>query len=169
MIADFVVNCFFYGACTLALLACGAFGGLLASAIPYFIYDTFMDDCSDRVRDTFFAIACVLLPVIFGLMTTWTVYDKLGRRPEHDTTPIVEVKREVHRIKLLYLRPPKHVYVDFEDLNTGVTSSSMYVSKHCNSYAQNKGGDEYNVEVVYKSKGDKTWVEYQNLYSVFCQ
>lgn len=83
--------------------------------------------------------------------------------------PIEAVKTEIRRYSLDAVNPPKHFYVTLRDVQTGQMYESTYVSKHCNNYASNKLGAEYNLQVTTLKQGDRTWLRFDNLYAAFCQ
>lgn len=83
--------------------------------------------------------------------------------------PVVDVNTEIRRYKLLGYNPPKHFYVDMEDVETKQLYNHIYVSKHCNNHANNKLGDLVNVSVTTKKQGNRTWLVFNNLYQVFCE
>lgn len=82
--------------------------------------------------------------------------------------PVEELGTSIRRYKLLEMRPPKHFYVSIEDVETKQTFDSVYVSKHCNTYRNNKLGDEYNLTVMNYRQGDKQWYKFVDLYASFC-
>lgn len=82
----------------------------------------------------------------------------------------VLLSTDVVRFKLNSWRPPKHFYVDIEDVATHKEYNSVYVSKHCN-IKDLKLGDEYNIKVNrYYMSDNKTVIlqEFTDLRSVFC-
>lgn len=82
--------------------------------------------------------------------------------------PVVDVSTEIRRYKLLGYNPPKHFYVDMEDVETKQLYTHIYVSKHCNNHANNQLGDLVNISVTTKKQGNRTWLVFNNLYQVFC-
>lgn len=79
---------------------------------------------------------------------------------EQETTP------ELRRFTLLHMNPPERFYVTLEDVQTKQVYPSIYVTKRCSRYAQNKLRSEYNLLVVYK--GDNKRIVFKNLYEAFC-
>jgi len=76
----------------------------------------------------------------------------------------------IRRFELVSWNPPKHFYVTLEDVESHDVYTSIYVSKHCNN-RQLKVGDEYNIPITTYTMSDqpgKVFVEFHNLYSVFC-
>lgn len=76
----------------------------------------------------------------------------------------------IRRFELVSWNPPKHFYVTLEDVESHDVYSSIYVSKHCNN-RQLKVGDEYNISITtytMSNQPGKVFVEFHNLYSVFC-
>lgn len=88
-------------------------------------------------------------------------------RPE--PLPIVVTKTEIRRYKLIAMNPPKHFYVSIQDVVTGDGYNQLYVSKHCNNYATNQIGSEYNIKVNTLQQGAVTTIQFENLTNVFCQ
>jgi len=172
MIADFVIAVLGFMFFAIGTILAGVLGGFLVWGIPAFIHDVFLDESTEGGAGIFYALFVVAAPLIFGLMTAWSVgnffYESEKAREANKPLPVVVLAEEVHRIQLIGIDPPKHVYADFLDLTTGETVKRAYVSKHCNNHRQNNEGDEYNVKVTRKKQGDKEFVEYNDLYSVFC-
>ena len=66
---------------------------------------------------------------------------------------------------------PKHYYVTIKHVKTGMVYERQYVSKHCNSYSDNKPGTVYNLKVQTWHYEDAPGVEYivfTDLYNEFC-
>jgi len=85
---------------------------------------------------------------------------------------VTELGTEIRRYKLLSWNPPKHFYVDIQDVETGVVTSNVYVSKHCNKHGELQRMQEYNIVLrKYKTsvEPDKIQYSFTNLYSVFCE
>jgi hypothetical protein len=59
------------------------------------------------------------------------------------------------------INPPKHFYVDIQDVETKEIYKNQYVSKHCNAYQKLKIGSVWNFqEVTYKGeKGNYKVIE----------
>jgi hypothetical protein len=172
MIADFVIAVFSFLFFAAATIVPGILAGAVIWCIPAMIHDAILNEDTDGWKGYFFGIFVVALPIIFGVMTSYTVgnwfYETDKEREANKPLPVVVLAEEVHRIQLIEIDPPKHVYADFVNLTTGETVKRAYVSKHCNNYRQNTEGDEFNVRVTRKKQGDKEFVEYNDLYSVFC-
>lgn len=53
--------------------------------------------------------------------------------------------------RLLHVQPPKHVYVDLQNIKTGQVYRHQYVNKHCNRWKELKIGSLWDIhEVVYR-------------------
>lgn len=82
----------------------------------------------------------------------------------------ITTRNEMVRFKLVGWHPPKHFYVDLQDVETGLVYKQTYVSKHCNGYADlNKLGDEINIQITINKQNDREWTTFNNLNRVFCQ
>lgn len=58
---------------------------------------------------------------------------------------------KVNTYRLLNIDPPKHVYVDMQNIKTGEIFRHQYVGKHCNGWQKIKIGGLWDVhEVVYR-------------------
>jgi len=69
------------------------------------------------------------------------------RKPD----PIVSATDKKYAI--IGIDPPKHFYVDIQDVETKEIYKHQYVSKHCNSYQKLKIGSVWNFqEIVYKGE-----------------
>ena len=82
-----------------------------------------------------------------------------------------DLPTELRRYELISYNPPKHFYVTIEDVKTHSVFNRVYVSKHCNSAATNKIGDEYNIRVTPYTMSNEPGVvyyEFHDLYEVFC-
>jgi hypothetical protein len=97
---------------------------------------------------------------------SWLTFGLIS--PGQQSLPIQVVNTELRRYKLLDMNPPKHFYVTLEDVQTKQVYERTYVSKHCNSYANNKLGDEYNISVTTYKQGDRVWLQFNNLPGEFC-
>ena len=98
-------------------------------------------------------------------------YEEYQQRDAEQNPVRTNVRVDLHRIRLDGWNPPKHFYVNFKDLDSGIDYEHVYVSKHCNSAGQLKQGDEFNVQIqVYtvSNQPDKEFREFVNLYGVFC-
>lgn len=82
--------------------------------------------------------------------------------------PVVVTGTEIRRYRLVSYTAPKHFYVTIKDIEANMTYESLYVSKHCNNYATNKLGDDYNIQITHKKQGQKEWIVFNDLYAVFC-
>jgi hypothetical protein len=84
----------------------------------------------------------------------------------------IEVGTELRRYELVGWNPPKHFYVNLEDVQTHQVYNNIYVSKHCNNAYALKKGDEYNILISKYTMSDqpgKVLMEFNSLYGVFCQ
>ena len=90
-------------------------------------------------------------------------------------TPKVERKivydpPKIERFILAEFNPPKHVYVTLKHSNTGQLYEGQYVSKHCNNRPEI--GAEYNIvsrPYYYEDDPTRKFINFQNLYEVFCK
>lgn len=82
--------------------------------------------------------------------------------------PVENLGMSIRRYKLMNMNPPKHFYVTFQDVETKQMYERLYVSQHCNSYATNRLGDEYNLSFTTYKQGNSTWIAFTNLYAAFC-
>lgn len=76
----------------------------------------------------------------FGILVALTGCDK----PEVFTDTVATYR-------VLSVNPPKHVYVDLQNVKTGQIYRHQYVNKHCNRWREIKIGGLWNIhEVVYR-------------------
>lgn len=135
------------------------------------IYDAECLEMPTRAK-IILGVVCLIVFILmlpYGVATWKYVWnDFFGEKARERSIPVEVVKTEVRRYKLLDMNPPKHFYVDIEDVETHQVYERRYVSKHCNNWRDNKLGDSYNIQVVTKKQGDRTWMEFQGMYGVFC-
>jgi len=83
----------------------------------------------------------------------------------------VLVKQENIRIKITEINPPKHFYISFSEVNGTRKWNSLFVSKHCNNYRQNRIGNILTIKFyTYEKAFTKEKVyRFENLYNVFCK
>jgi hypothetical protein len=98
---------------------------------------------------------------------SWVTFGVLP--PSESQKPVEVVKTEIRRYKLIDTYPPKHFYVTLEDVKTKQMYERTYVNKHCNTYASNKLGDEYNISITVLKQGKTEWMRFDDLTSVFCR
>jgi hypothetical protein len=130
---------------------------------------TYYTGCASAVVWTIFAVT-IFVTTKNEMMADarWALTFGYAQRSAHHA-PVIVLKTEIRRYKLLGYNPPKHFYVDLEDVETKQVYNQLYVSKHCNSHANNKLGDLYNISVTTKQQNDKTWLEFNNMYHAFCE
>lgn len=119
----------------------------------------------------------LLLPITCTLAVTYVpwaygavehaIEKCFGIEPPEKRPVEVLLRTEIRQYKLISYRPPKHFYVTLE--YNGV-KKEYHVSKHCNSYKDNKLGDVYNIPTgVFKmSNSTKEYTRPLELRKVFC-
>jgi hypothetical protein len=110
-------------------------------------------------------------PLIETLSEGVTSYSEFKKARGTEKPYAIEHGIEIRRFYLVKYSPPKHFYVTLKDVETGVVSSDLYVSKHCNRANENKPGDQFNIGVrkyAMSDQPDKILYQFQNLYSAFC-
>lgn len=81
--------------------------------------------------------------------------------------PAKEISREYRQYELLYLDPPKHVYIDIKDVKTGVVWKRLFVSKHCNQWRNIPTGSIWGFELVtYQNKDGSVYQKVENYHDI---
>lgn len=98
-------------------------------------------------------------------------YPEYLERQRSNEPPALESEAySVGRYKVTGWNPPKHVYVDLENVKTGQGHPGLYVSKHCGTSP--KLGEVYSLKVrEFRMVGDPPSTlrtEFTDLYSAFC-
>lgn len=74
---------------------------------------------------------------------------------------VISSVTKLERVRILNMTKPKHVYIDLVNLDTGVQSNRIYISKHCNNQDMDDIGSEMEMEVTYfKYKNGKSSIRY---------
>ncbi len=167
---------------TLGIVGIFAIPVVLACAV-YFLAFAFVPKSTIRKICSVVYIILALMAIIVlslhlynapnfqGLYNSYTTFDQYKASEAKPIPSIIQQGNELRRYKLLAMNPPKHFYVTLQDVNTGVISPSVYVSKHCNNYKTNVIGDEYNISVKWYVMSDAPQVvkySFTNLSGVFC-
>lgn len=84
------------------------------------------------------------------------------------TPPVVDVGTDVRRYRLVAIKPPLYAYVTLQDVQTNELYTDLHVGKYCNNYSSNVVGQEFNLSTTTRQQGDKKWLEFNNLHTVFC-
>lgn len=111
-----------------------------------------------------------LLAIAGAAVLTSCVSDMVSMDSEHKRLAPKLVKTQVERFVLVKLDPPKHVYVTLKSVVDGRVYERLHVGKHCNSWRDNRDGDEYNIQmnVYFDPKTQQTYSTPTNLYETFC-
>ena len=80
-----------------------------------------------------------------------------------------EVSREYRQYELLYIDPPKHVYIDIKDVKTGIVWKRLYVSKHCNQWRDIPAGSIWGFELVTYQNKDGSFYQTVENYRDICR
>ncbi|AVH85081.1 hypothetical protein RsoM2USA_153 [Ralstonia phage RsoM2USA] len=139
------------------------FGLSLLACIPYWIsYDGY-----DRPVFKYITMAISIFLMIVMIPNTVKVAHFFSE--QDNPIPVEVVKTEIRQYKLVNIYPPKHMYVDIMDVQTGQIFQHQYVTNYCTNWSANRPGDTYSIEIVYFKQGnDKLWIEFQNMYRTFC-
>lgn len=112
----------------------------------------------------YLVLALALWASYHGLGVLWSTIQKQMWTRDN---PVQTVGYELHRFRLVDQRPPKHYRVQLLDLEAN-SYHWVSVSKHCNSWRDNKIGDEYNIMMTIKEQAGKRWLVYPSLNPIFC-
>ena len=109
------------------------------------------------------AVFLLILMLPFGVKVA-----EFFTKQDEPQIPVETVKIEIRQFKLLHVYPPKQMYVDFQDVETGQIFNRIYVTSYCSGWSNNTVGDQYSIPVAYEKQGEKQWIEFNNLYRTFC-
>lgn len=112
-------------------------------------------------------LICFVLALI---LITWGVTSCSASRDEYERNKPRPVESKIERFILVSMNPPKHFYVTLKSTVDGRVYDHHYVSKHCNSFRDNKIGDEYNIHttIMFDPKTGQNFSQLNNLYQTFC-
>lgn len=80
---------------------------------------------------------------------------------ENQGYEVISSVTKLERVRILNMTKPKHVYIDLVNLDTGVQSNRIYISKHCNNQDMSDIGSEMQMEVTYfEYKNGKSSIRY---------
>ena len=88
-------------------------------------------------------VLCIPILILGPTKAANAVKEKMSQSAAQE----IIIGTEVRQFKLLELSSPKHVYANFEDVNTNVVYSQMYVGTYCPGKTV-RIGEKYNIKVV---------------------
>lgn len=116
----------------------------------------------------------IVISVLLGCTAVLPVF-KAGSDMLNDLRNKKEVKVTygepiVGRFQVLKITPPKHVYIDLKDVNSGNIYQNVYVAKHC-AVDTSLIGEEINLEYreVYNDDNKTGVFAFSNLYQGVCK